>query len=154
MTDRCGSASFFSGMHAITQSLTFRLATVLLAAACAGCGARTGSRPVVVEFWTTDHELDRMEVQRELALVFAEQYTNAPVRVDVVAVPENDLPKRLAAYQAAGRAPAVLRLGLEYASGYADEGILDRDAANETIRELGEDTFFAGPLALLRAADD
>ena len=94
-----------------------------------------------------------MEVQRELALVFAEQYTNAPVRVDVVAVPENDLPKRLAAYQAAGRAPAVLRLGLEYASGYADEGILDRDAANETIRELGEDTFFAGPLALLRAAD-
>ena len=114
-----------------------------------GCRRDTG--PVTVEFWTTDHEMDRIEVQRGLARRFEADHPG--VQVQVIGVPENELPKRLAAYRAGGRLPQVIRLGLEYAGGYADEGILDPDAATTVIRELGEDTFFAGPLDLLRTRD-
>jgi len=114
-----------------------------------GCRREVG--PVAVEFWTTDHEMDRIEVQRRLARRFEAEHPG--VRVQVIGVPENDLPKRLAAYRAGGRLPQVIRLGLEYAGSYADEGILDPAAASAVIRDLGEDTFFAGPLNLLRMKD-
>ncbi|NQT94643.1 MAG: carbohydrate ABC transporter substrate-binding protein [Lentisphaerae bacterium] len=117
--------------------------------AVSGCRRDVG--PVTVEFWTTDHEVDRIEVQRRLARRFEADHPGVQVRV--IGVPENDLPKRLAAYRAGGRLPQVIRLGLEYAGGYADEGILDPDAASTVIRELGEETFFSGPLDLLRRKD-
>lgn len=115
---------------------------------CGIAGCARGPETLTIEFWTTDHEQDRVETQRRLAAEFAS--VRPGVRVNVIGVSENDLPKRLAAYRAAGKLPDVLRLGLEYAGGYADEGILDPAAATEVIEELGTNTFFAGPLRLLR----
>ena len=120
---------------------------VLAAALIGGCGQPQTDKTVVA-FWTTDHEQDRIETQRALAADFMAVHTQIEVRV--VGVPENDLPKRLAAHQAAGTLPDVVRMGLEYVSGYADEGLLDTQAATETIERLGRDTFADGPLQLLR----
>jgi len=133
-----------SGMRAVGVALT-------AAAIGAGCAPRGGPAPTRVEFWTTDHEQDRMAIQRKLARRF--ETVHPQWKIQVIGVPENDLPKRLAAYRAAGRSPEVIRLGLELVAGYAEQGILDPSAASRVVAELGEDTFFAGPLRLLRMND-
>ncbi len=114
-----------------------------------GCSFRQDTnKPVFIEFWTSDSEQDRIETQQKLAADFSTKFPN--IKIKIVGVQEDLMPQRLAAYQAGGRLPEVIRLGLEYSGGYAKSNILDTPAITEVIQHLGEETFFAGPLELMR----
>ncbi len=133
------------------------MATLRLCAASCLClvlltllgGCRSAPEATQVVFWTSEVEQDRMEVQQALARKFSE--THPGVEVRVVPVDENVLPEKLASARAADRLPDVVELGLTQVVQYALEGLLDREAASEVVRELGEAGFYRGPLELCRA---
>ena len=71
----------------------------------------------VVEFWTTDNEKSRVDVQEAIAADFMKLHPE--IEVKVIAVDEVDIPKKLATAKAAGKLPDVCRFGLEYVAGFA-----------------------------------
>ena len=105
--------------------------------------------PVVVEFWTSETQEERMAVQEGLAEKF--MAANPGIEVQVIAVDENDIPEKVAAAKAAGAMPDVMHISIDYVIGYATEGLLDEKANTEVIEELGEDGFFAGPLEFAKS---
>jgi len=128
------------------------IACVCFLAALGLAGASTAQEAgkVKIQFWTTEVEQDRMQTQNELAREF--ERLNPGVKVQVVPVPEDRLNEKITSAKAAGLLPDVVRLGLEYVRGYMEDGLLDAGAATEAINELGEGTFYRGPLELVRAA--
>jgi len=105
----------------------------------------------VVEFWTTEIEADRLEVQNDLAREFESR--NPPIKIKVVPVGEDRMNEKILAARAAGSLPSVIRVGLEYTKGYLDSGIIDTAAATAVIEGIGKEDFFAGTLGLLALPD-
>ena len=99
-----------------------------------------------VTFWTTLIEPKRMEVQRQLAAEFMALHPN--IEVEVVPVDENELPTRIVAAYAAGNLPDLVRVPLDYIAGWAEQGILDVEAATALLEDMGLDTFASGALKL------
>jgi len=100
-----------------------------------------------ISFWTPEVERDRIAVQNNIASEFTRK-TGIVVRV--IPVEENLLAERVAAAFAARSLPDVLFHPLDFTIGWAEAGILDGDAARDVIRALGEETFAASPLGLVR----
>jgi len=88
-----------------------------------------------------------METQNAVAREFEKSHPG--ISVKVVPVTEDRLNEKVASAKAAGLLPDVIRLGLEYVRGYMDDGLLDPAAATTVIDELGEETFYRGPLELV-----
>jgi multiple sugar transport system substrate-binding protein len=138
--------------------LMFALA--LVAAACGGggeegeagseAGGGGGGEADSIVFWTTEDLPERMEVQRQVASAFTEE---SGIDVEVTAVAEDDLPNLMIANAASGDLPDVVFHGLEFAAGWAAEGLIDPEAANEVVEELGRDTFSAPALELATVDD-
>lgn len=103
----------------------------------------------VVEFWTTDNEKARVDVQEAIAADFMKLHPD--IEVKVVPVDEVDIPKKLATAKAAGRLPDVCRFGLEYVAGFALDGLLDTKATTTAITDMGYTTFYKGALDLVRS---
>jgi len=125
------------------------LLSILVLISCMGCRKNPEiDAKIPIEFWTSDTEQDRIETQQQLADRFSKKFPKYQVKI--IGVQEDLLPQRLAAYKAGGRLPEVVRIGMEYTSGYVDDNLLDTKTAGEVISELGEDSFFSGPLQLLK----
>jgi len=103
----------------------------------------------VVEFWTTDDQQARVDVQEAIAADFMKLHPD--IEVKVVPVDETDVPKKLATAKAAGRLPDVCRFGLEYVAGFALDGLLDAKAATMAIADMGYASFYKGALDLVRS---
>jgi multiple sugar transport system substrate-binding protein len=102
---------------------------------------------VVVEFWTTDNEEDRVDVYEEVAARFMAE--NPGIEVRIVPIEESGITQRIATAQAANRLPDIVRMGIERVAAFSADGILDQDAAGAVIASIGEDDFRAGPLAMV-----
>lgn len=100
-----------------------------------------------ITFWSTEVEMDRMKVQKEIAGDFARK---TGIQVNVVPVQENLLAERITAAYAAKSLPDVVLVPMDYLIGWAVEGILDVSAATETVRDLGKKTFVPRALQLAR----
>jgi len=98
-----------------------------------------------VVFWQTETEKDRVEIIKSIVSDFEEAYPN--IKVTIVTMDENDIPKKIAAAKATGTLPDVVELGLAPANMYAAEGLSDPIAAKEVVDSLG--AFREGPLKLL-----
>ena len=101
----------------------------------------------VVEFWTTDHEVERVEVYEGIAERFMAEHPDIDVRI--VVIEEGQVSMRMATALAANRLPDISRMGIERVAAFAADGILDEDAAEAVIASIGEDDFRAGPLAMV-----
>src|SRR5690606_27402177 len=113
-----------------------------------GGGEGGGGGPIT--FWTTENLDDRVVVQREIISNFTEA---TGIEVELNAVAEDDLPNLMIANAASGDLPDVVFHGLEFAAGWAQEGLIDPDAATEVVEELGRDTFSAAALELATVDD-
>jgi len=106
------------------------------------------TRPeVVVEFWTTDNEEERVDVYEAIADRYMAE--NPSVEVRIVPIEEAGVSQRLATALAANRPPDVVRMGVERVAAFAADEILDEDAAEAVITGLGEDDFRSGPLGMV-----
>ncbi len=111
----------------------------------------TTLEPAVVEFWTTDNEEYRVDVQDAIAARFMEIYPEVEVRV--VPIDEATISQRIATAQGANRLPDVVRMGVERVAPFYADGILDVEAAAQVINDLGADSFFDGPLGWVTTPD-
>jgi len=74
---------------------------------------------------------------------------NPGVEIQIVGINEPDISQRIATAMAAGQLPDIVRMGIERVAVFAEEGILDQDAAEATIDSIGKSDFRAGPLAMV-----
>jgi multiple sugar transport system substrate-binding protein len=103
-----------------------------------------------ISFWTTEIEPKRMKIQQALSKRF-EQATG--VSVEVVPVKESQLAIRIVAAAAAGALPDTVFVPLDFIINWAEEGILDSNAATTVIDELAEASFASGPLRMARVKE-
>ena len=103
-----------------------------------------------ITFWTTEVEKDRMKVQEEIANTFKRK---TGIHVQVIPVEENLLAERVTAAYAARSLPDVIFHPIDFTIGWAVAGILDVRSSTEVVDHLGEKTFGAGPLNLVRSKD-
>jgi multiple sugar transport system substrate-binding protein len=130
------------------------LTTLLVCVLVAGCGggggggdASDGSPPRrgSIEVWIAESERDRVEATRANLAAFTRK-TGVRARLEVVG---DDLPDRVAEAARAGTLPDVMQLPMALAHEYARRRILNADAAQDVVIDLGEDTFSARALSLL-----
>lgn len=141
--------------------LALAFALMVVMAACGGggddggggggteaAGGGDGGGPIV--FWTTENLDDRVAVQREIVSAFTEE---TGIEVELNAVAEDELSNLMIANAASGDLPDVVFHGLEFAAGWAEQGLIDPEAANAVVEELGRDTFSAPALELATVED-
>jgi multiple sugar transport system substrate-binding protein len=121
-----------------------KLQSVLILAT-AGLLLSTSIASAQLRFWTTEEQPDRLAKQQEMA---AEFEAATGTSVEVIPVSENDLGTRATAAFAAGDLPDVIYHTLQFVLPWADAGILDTEANNEVVEELGRGTFAPGALTM------
>ena len=100
-----------------------------------------------IKFWTTEVQPARMAKQEEMAKAFE---AKTGIKVEVTPVEEKDLGTRATAAAAAGDLPDVIYHTLQYVLPWAEAGILDVDANNDVVKDLGKDTFAPGALNMAK----
>ena len=100
-----------------------------------------------IKFWTTEVQPARMAKQEEMAKAFE---AKTGIKVEVIPVEEKDLGTRATAAAAAGDLPDVIYHTLQYVLPWAEAGILDVDANNDVIKDLGKNTFAPGALKMAK----
>jgi multiple sugar transport system substrate-binding protein len=133
-------------------------ALCLVAAACGGGdgeGQSGGSEGATaggsISLWSTENEPDRIALTEDIIDGFTEE---SGVEVELVAVEEDELPSLMISNAASGDLPDLVYHPLDFAAGWAEEGLLDPDAANQVIDELGRDTFTPAALELGTVDDE
>ena len=94
-----------------------------------------------IRFWTTEEQPARLAKQNAMAADFWKETGH---EVEVIPVSEKDLGKRATAAFAANDLPDVIYHTLQYVLPWAEAGILDVDANDDVVKELGKDTFAPG----------
>jgi len=105
-----------------------------------------------ITFWTTEVGENKMEIQESLVAQF--QTKNPDITVKIIPVSESELPEKVKVAKLTKKLPDVIFHSLNYAIGWAKEGILDPQAASGVIEDLEKETFFPGPLNLIRYKED
>lgn len=123
----------------------------LVAAACGGGdgeqsgGSEGASAGGSITFWSTENQPDRVALTEELIQRFTEE---SGIDVELVPVAEDELASLMISNAASGDLPDVVYHPLDFAAGWAEQGLLDPEAANQVIDELGRDTFTSSALDL------
>ncbi len=100
-----------------------------------------------ITFWTTEVQPARMAKQEEMAKAFE---AKTGIKVEVIPVEEKDLGTRATAASAAGNLPDVIYHTLQYVLPWSEAGILDVDANNDIVNQLGRATFAPGAIEMAK----
>jgi multiple sugar transport system substrate-binding protein len=100
-----------------------------------------------ITFWSTETQPERLAITQGIIDRFTAE---TGIGVVLQATDEDALPSMITANAAAGTLPDVVFHGLEKTIGWANQGILDVDAANAVVESLGADTFSAGALNVVQ----
>jgi multiple sugar transport system substrate-binding protein len=135
------------------RPLALLLLCVLIAAAgCGGGGDDNGggdSGDKSITFWTAEDTADRVAATQKIAAAF-EQKTG--IKVKVVAIAEDQLATQVQSASAGGTLPDVMgALSLGFVHNLAADDLVDQDATNEVVENLGRDTFSERALSLVEA---
>lgn len=101
-----------------------------------------------ITFWTCEVEEKAVEIQQNLASDF--QAKNPDVKVKAVPVDKSTLLEKAMAALATRKLPDVVLHPLSYTARLANENIFDVNYTKELVKELGENTFAAGALNLVK----
>lgn len=96
-----------------------------------------------LRLWTVEEQPERVAVQQEIADAFGEEFGHT---VEVIPVSETDLGARATAAFAAGDLPDIIYHPVQYTLPWAEAGILDSEAGQEVVDELGPETFRSAAL--------
>lgn len=114
-------------------------------------GLFVSSASAQLTMWTTQVQPERIEVQEQLAADFE---AASGISVEIVPVEESAMAERVTAAFGAGDLPDVIYHPVSQTIGWAEAGILDTLTATDIVESLGEDTFSAGALNLVRFNED
>ena len=110
-----------------------------------------GSASAQLTVWTTQVQPERIAVQEQIGSDFK---AATGISVEFVPVEESALSERVTAAFGAGDLPDVIYHPVSQTIGWAEAGILDTLTATDIVSDLGEDTFSAGALNLVRFNED
>src|SRR3712207_2949547 len=130
------------------------MAVGLAAAGCGGDdedgggeGGGEGIRGATITAWTNEFQPDRV---RKTERAIADFTKKTGVKVDLVAVPEDQLSTLITNASAAGQLPdVVMSTPVAESHSYAREEIFDPEAAQAVVERLGPDTFSRKALDLV-----
>lgn len=133
--------------------LALLLLCVLLAAAgCGGGGDDSGGGnggEKSITFWTAEDIAQRVAAIKTIAARFQQK---SGVQVKVVGIAEDQLAAQIQSASAGGTLPDVMgSLSLGFVNNLAADDLVDPDAANQVIENLGRDTFSKRALSLVEA---
>ena len=129
---------------------TYRKSAMMIGATAALVLSSFGASADNLRFWTTEEQPERLALQEKMAADFSAASGHT---VEVIPVTETDLGTRATAAFAAGDLPDVIYHPLQYALPWAEDGILDIDAATDVIENLGAETFAPGALSMAATGD-
>jgi multiple sugar transport system substrate-binding protein len=130
-------------------------AVAVLAAGCGGDdeqasdegGSTEDQRGQTITVWTNEFQPDRV---RKTETAIADFTKETGIKVELVAVPEDQLSTLITNASAAGKLPdVVLSTPVAESHAYVKEEIFDADAAQEVVESLGPDTFSKKALDLV-----
>ncbi|GAA5061386.1 multiple sugar transport system substrate-binding protein [Thermocatellispora tengchongensis] len=131
------------------EKATAVLSAVLIAMTLAGCGGDAQEQQNTITVWTEENLKDRMEVQREIAAEFT---AKTGIKVNLVAVAEDQFSQVVTSAAAAGRLPDVMgALPLAAVRELEANDLLDTETPGKIINGLGRDTFSGRALELISA---
>ncbi|HBY98440.1 MAG: extracellular solute-binding protein [Ardenticatenaceae bacterium] len=99
-----------------------------------------------ITFWSTEEQPERAAATQKILKRFTEQ---SGINVELALTNEDALPSLVTAAVAAGTLPDVVFFPVDFAIGWAEQGILDPKAATQVINDLGKETFAQGPLNMV-----
>ena len=98
-----------------------------------------------ITFWSTETQPERLEITNGII----DRFTAATgIAVELVAAGEDNLPELMITNAASGTLPDVVFHPLDFTILWAEQGLLDQEAAAAVIESLGADTFAAGSIGL------
>lgn len=103
--------------------------------------------PVTIEFWHSEVEQERQRVIGELIKKFEQE--NPGITVKVLAIEENDLRTKLTTAVAVRKLPNVISSSSEMTLRMGDANLLNTQAANGLIDEMGLSNFYQGGLKMV-----
>lgn len=114
------------------------------------CMVATNVVGATIKFWTSEVQPARMEVQKKVAANFEKKTGH---KVEFIPVEENELGARATAAYAAGALPDIIIVPLNDVLPWVEAGVLDVDANDKIVNDLGVDTFPSGVLSMVTTED-
>jgi multiple sugar transport system substrate-binding protein len=124
------------------------LCVLLAAAGCGGGGDNGGGGDEKsITFWTAEDVASRVAATQKIAAAFQQK---TGIKVNVVAIAEDQLATQIQSASAGGTLPDVMgALSLGFVHNLAGDDLVDQDATNQVIEDLGRDTFSERALSLV-----
>lgn len=114
-------------------------------------GNSSGNSKVTIQFMTSSVEQARIAVIKKLISKF--EAANPNITVKPVPVQENEYNTKIITLAHAGKLPAVIEVGQDYAKVMDKDQLIDKQAVNTTLKTIGTDNFYNGALRLLKTQD-
>ncbi len=98
-----------------------------------------------ITFWSTETQPERLTITQGIIQRFTDE---TGIGVTLVPVDENNLTEIMTSAAATGILPEVVFHPIDFTVGWANQGLLDTDAAQAVVDALGADTFAQGAIDL------
>ncbi|RFU63571.1 ABC transporter substrate-binding protein [Bacillus sp. V59.32b] len=131
-------------------SLAVALLVAIVLTACGG-NEENADGQTTIEFMHSSVEQERLEVINKLVAKFEKDNPN--IKIKQVPVEEDSYNTKIVTLASAGKLPAVLEVGQDYAKVMDKDELIDREAVSSTLDKAGEDNFYEGALKLVKTED-
>jgi multiple sugar transport system substrate-binding protein len=128
------------------------LLVVAALTACAGGDEKEGGNgKTTIEFMHSSVEQERLAVIDELVANFEKE--NPDITIKQVPVEEDAYNTKIVTLASAGKLPAVLEVGQDYAKVMDKDELIDKESVKTVLGKAGEENFYEGALKLVKTED-
>ncbi|MDM5283235.1 ABC transporter substrate-binding protein [Peribacillus frigoritolerans] len=132
-------------------SLVVILVLSITLSACGGNGKTGEDAKTTIEFMHSSVEQERLAVINKLVKKFEKD--NPTIKIKQIPVQEGSYNTKIITLASAGKLPAVLEVGQDYAKVMDKEQLIDKEAVSNTLDKAGSQNFYDGALKLLTPED-
>ncbi|WP_375088248.1 ABC transporter substrate-binding protein [Peribacillus sp. RS7] len=131
--------------------LVFILVLSMTLSACGGNEKAGEEAKTTIEFMHSSVEQERLAVVNKLVKKFEKE--NPTIKIKQVPVQEDSYNTKIITLASAGKLPAVLEVGQDYAKVMDKEQLIDKEAVSNTLDKAGKKDFYDGALKLVTPED-
>ncbi len=133
------------------KSLALGSLSLIAIMTLAACSNNEHAGKTQIEFMTSSVEQERLAVINELVNDFEKDYPD--IHVKVVPVDENAYNTKVVTLARANKMPEVVEVSQDFAKVMDQDLLINKEAVDEIIEEVGEETYYDGAKRLVRSED-
>lgn len=114
-------------------------------------GCKEEDKTTTIEFMHSSVEQERQAVINQLIARFEKE--NPDIKIKPVPVEEDAYNTKVTTLARSGALPEVIEISHDYAKVMDKEQLIDREAIQQVIAEVGEERFYDGVLRIVRTED-